>query len=98
MAGIEELKKRGFVDTDRMGVSGWSYGGYMTTWMLGHYDVWKAGVTGASVTSQLDQYNLSDAAGGRTRQQLAVDEPGRDGAHAASSRRSPTPTRSRRPR
>ena len=64
MAGIEELKKRGIVDTDRMGVSGWSYGGYMTTWMLGHYDVWKAGVTGASVTSQLDQYNLSDGAGG----------------------------------
>ena len=64
MAGIESLKKRGIVDTDRMAVSGWSYGGYMTTWMLGHYDVWKAGVTGASVTSQLDQYNLSDGAGG----------------------------------
>ena len=64
MAGIETLKKRGFVDSDRMAVSGWSYGGYMTTWMLGHYDIWKAGVTGASVTSQLDQYNLSDGAGG----------------------------------
>ena len=64
IAGIEALKKRGIVDTDRMAVSGWSYGGYMTTWMLGHYDIWKAGVTGASVTSQLDQYNLSDAGGG----------------------------------
>jgi dipeptidyl aminopeptidase/acylaminoacyl peptidase len=37
----------------------------MTTWMLGHYpDLWKAAVTGASVTNQLDQYNLSDSAGG----------------------------------
>ncbi len=64
MAGIEMLKARGIVDDTRMAVSGWSYGGYMTTWMLGHYDVWKAAVTGASVTNQLDQYDLSDAAGG----------------------------------
>jgi len=63
MAGIETLKARGIVDESRMAVSGWSYGGYMTTWMLGHYDIWRAAVTGASVTSQLDQYNLSDGAG-----------------------------------
>ncbi len=63
MAGIEALKARGIVDETRMAVSGWSYGGYMTTWMLGHYDIWRAAVTGASVTSQLDQYNLSDGAG-----------------------------------
>jgi len=64
IAGINAIKARGIVDESRMAVSGWSYGGYMTTWMLGHYDIWKAAVTGASVTSQLDQYNLSDGAGG----------------------------------
>jgi dipeptidyl aminopeptidase/acylaminoacyl peptidase len=64
MAGIEAVKAKGFVDETRLGVSGWSYGGYMTTWLLGHYDIWKAAVTGASVTNQLDQYNLSDSAGG----------------------------------
>jgi dipeptidyl aminopeptidase/acylaminoacyl peptidase len=64
MAGIAAVKARGIVDETRMAVSGWSYGGYMTTWMLGHYDIWKAAVTGASVTNQLDQYNLSDSAGG----------------------------------
>ncbi len=30
MAGLAAVEKRGIVDTDRIGVSGWSYGGYMT--------------------------------------------------------------------
>lgn len=64
MAGIEVIKQKGIVDETRMGVSGWSYGGYMTTWMLGNYpDVWRAAVTGASVTDRLDQQNFSDGAG-----------------------------------
>ncbi|MFN0123629.1 MAG: S9 family peptidase [Blastocatellia bacterium] len=61
MAGIETLKKRGFVDTTRMAVSGWSYGGYMTTWMIGHYQIWKAAVAGAAVTDWMDQYNIGDS-------------------------------------
>jgi len=62
MSGVEYLKKRGFVDDSRMAVSGWSYGGYMTTWLLGNYpDQWKAAVAGAAVTDVLDQYNLGDA-------------------------------------
>jgi dipeptidyl aminopeptidase/acylaminoacyl peptidase len=61
MSGVELLKKRGIVDETRMAVSGWSYGGYMTTWLLGHYPVWKAAVSGAAVTNWLDQYNLGDA-------------------------------------
>lgn len=64
MAGIESVKKRASVDETRMGVSGWSYGGYMTTWMLGNYpDVWKAGVAGAAVTDRMDQSSFSDGAG-----------------------------------
>ncbi len=61
MAGIELLKKRGFVDTTRMAVSGWSYGGYMTTWLIGHYQIWKAAVAGAAVTDWMDQYNIGDS-------------------------------------
>jgi dipeptidyl aminopeptidase/acylaminoacyl peptidase len=65
MAGIETLKARGIVDENRMAVSGWSYGGYMTVWMLGHYDIWKVAVAGAAVTDQLDQQTISDGANGR---------------------------------
>jgi dipeptidyl aminopeptidase/acylaminoacyl peptidase len=61
MAGIEAVKKRGFIDAERMAVSGWSYGGYMTTWLIGHYPGWKAAVAGAAVTDLFDQYNLSDS-------------------------------------
>jgi dipeptidyl aminopeptidase/acylaminoacyl peptidase len=62
MAGVKELEKRGFIDMDRMAVSGWSYGGYMTTWLLGNYpDRWKVAVAGAAVTDWMDQYNLGDA-------------------------------------
>jgi dipeptidyl aminopeptidase/acylaminoacyl peptidase len=60
MAGIDALKKLGFVDESKIGVSGWSYGGYMTSWLLGHYQVWKVAVAGAAVTNMFDQYNLAD--------------------------------------
>jgi hypothetical protein len=43
-----------------MAVTGWSYGGYMTTWMIGHYQGWKAAVAGAAVTDFEDAYSLSD--------------------------------------
>jgi dipeptidyl aminopeptidase/acylaminoacyl peptidase len=61
MAGIEALKQRGFVDTTRIAVSGWSYGGYMTTWLLGNYQGWRVAVAGAAVTDWIDQYNLGDS-------------------------------------
>ena len=60
MAGLAALKSRGFVDDKRIAVSGWSYGGYMTTWLIGHFDGWKAAVAGAPVTDWVDQYNLAD--------------------------------------
>jgi dipeptidyl aminopeptidase/acylaminoacyl peptidase len=60
MAGVAALRQRGFVDAGRMAVSGWSYGGFMTTWLAGHYDVWRAAVAGAAVTDWVEMYDLSD--------------------------------------
>jgi len=60
MSGVEYLKSRGLVDPARMAVTGWSYGGFMTTWLAGHYPVWKAAVAGAAVTDWVEMYNLSD--------------------------------------
>ena len=60
MAGLDAVKKAGFVDTARIGVSGWSYGGYMTSWLTGHFAGWKAAVAGAAVNDLVEEYALSD--------------------------------------
>jgi dipeptidyl-peptidase-4 len=50
MQGIEFLKSKDYVDTERIGIHGWSYGGFMTTnLMLNHPDVFKVGVAGGPV-------------------------------------------------
>lgn len=51
LEGIHYLKSLGFIDPDRIGVHGWSYGGYMTLYCLLHApDVFRAGAAGAAVT------------------------------------------------
>ncbi|MFC2148747.1 S9 family peptidase [Bacteroidota bacterium] len=60
MAGIEAIKKLGFIDENKMAVSGWSYGGFMTVWLTSHYQGWKAAVAGAAVTDWFDWYNMAD--------------------------------------
>ena len=50
MKGVEFLKSTGFVDPDRIGVHGWSFGGFMTTnLMLTYNDIFKVGVAGGPV-------------------------------------------------
>ncbi|HEX6550407.1 MAG TPA: S9 family peptidase [Gammaproteobacteria bacterium] len=59
MAGLDAVEKLGIVDSSRIGVSGWSYGGYMTTWLTGHYNVWKAAVSGAALTDWVMDYTVA---------------------------------------
>ncbi len=61
MAGLAAVEKMGNVDTDKIGVSGWSYGGYMTSWMIGHYHIWKAAVSGAAVNDLVQEAAISDS-------------------------------------
>ena len=48
--GINYLKKQGFVDETRVGISGWSFGGYMTEYALTHGTAFNVGVSGAGVS------------------------------------------------
>ena len=50
MKGIDFLKGKAFVDADKIGVYGWSFGGFMaTSLMINHADVFKVGVAGGPV-------------------------------------------------
>jgi dipeptidyl aminopeptidase/acylaminoacyl peptidase len=49
----------GMIDPSRVGASGWSAGGWMTSWLLTHYDLFKASVTGAAVDDTVMQATLS---------------------------------------
>ncbi len=59
MAGVSAVEKLGIVDPKRVGVSGWSYGGYMTAWLTGHHRLWKAAVAGAALTDWVMDYTVS---------------------------------------
>lgn len=60
-AGIEHLIALGSVDPTRIGVTGGSYGGYMTAWLLGHSDRFAAGVAARGVYNLISQHSTSDA-------------------------------------
>ena len=90
MSGVEYLKRRGLVDASRMAVSGWSYGGFMTTWLAGHYPVWKAAVAGAAVTDWVEMYDLSD--GNVTQSEATGASPYVGDGMAANRRQSPSST------
>jgi dipeptidyl aminopeptidase/acylaminoacyl peptidase len=60
MAGIAAVKALGAVDTTRIAVSGWSYGGYMTAWLTSHFGGWRAAMAGAAVTDWYDWYDMAD--------------------------------------
>jgi dipeptidyl aminopeptidase/acylaminoacyl peptidase len=61
MAGISAIEKLGIVDTSRIVVTGHSYGGYMTTWLIGHEHIWKAAVVGDGMVDWLQEYDDSAA-------------------------------------
>ena len=63
MAGIDSLIADGLADPDRLGVTGGSYGGYLTSWMVGHTDRFKAAVTCRSVNDMTSEMLSGDAAG-----------------------------------
>jgi dipeptidyl aminopeptidase/acylaminoacyl peptidase len=60
MAAADYLEKQKFINTKRMGVTGGSYGGFMTNWMIGHTDRFAAAVTQRSVVDLRSFVGSSD--------------------------------------
>jgi dipeptidyl aminopeptidase/acylaminoacyl peptidase len=60
MNGLDALLSRGYIDEQRIGVTGGSYGGFMTNWLIGHYDRFKAAVTDRCVSNMATMFGTSD--------------------------------------
>ncbi len=60
LAGLDAAIARGGIDADRLGVAGGSYGGYMTNWIVGHSDRFKAAVTMRCVSNLMVLFGASD--------------------------------------
>lgn len=60
MAWVDHIAKQPYIDKGRMGVTGGSYGGFMTNWIIGHTDRFAAAVTQRSVSNQISMYGSSD--------------------------------------
>ena len=56
----EMVKKYDFIDEESIGVTGGSYGGYMTNWIVGHTDYFKAAVTQRSISNWVSKFNTTD--------------------------------------
>ena len=68
MNGVEAvLQKYDWIDRTRLGVTGGSYGGYMTNWIVGHTDMFKAAVTLRSVSNFISDEGTRDGAYGHKR-------------------------------
>ncbi|MBP1919615.1 alpha/beta hydrolase family protein [Youngiibacter multivorans] len=48
------------IDSDRIGVTGGSYGGFMTNWIIGHSDRFKAAVSERSISNWISMYSTTD--------------------------------------
>jgi len=50
MTGIDRIVADGMADPERLGIAGWSYGGYMSAWAITQTDRFRAAVVGAGIT------------------------------------------------
>jgi dipeptidyl aminopeptidase/acylaminoacyl peptidase len=60
MTGVDAMIANGVADPDRLGAFGWSYGGYMTFWILTQTDRFKAVSPGAGLSNIYSMYSQND--------------------------------------
>jgi dipeptidyl aminopeptidase/acylaminoacyl peptidase len=63
IAGVDALVARGIADANRLGITGWSYGGYMTEWAVTQTSRFKAAVAGGGMTDLLSEFGTENIPG-----------------------------------
>jgi len=89
MAVVDEaLARFPFIDGERLGVMGGSYGGFMTNWMIGHTDRFRAAVSQRSIANWIHKFCTTDIGYYFNKDQLGTD-PWADGGSETLWRHSP---------
>jgi dipeptidyl aminopeptidase/acylaminoacyl peptidase len=60
MAGVDYAKTKYTVDEKRLGVTGYSYGGFLTNWVIGHTTRFVAAISGAGISNWISDYGTAD--------------------------------------
>ncbi len=79
MAGVDHALGLGWVDPDRLYVTGGSYGGFMTNWIVGHTDRFAAAVTQRSISNNVSAFGTSDIGWHFWEHEMGGATPWRDG-------------------
>jgi len=87
MAGVDYALKHYSADPKRLGVTGYSYGGFLTNWIIGHTDRFRAAITGAGPTNWISNYGTGDIP--RTKESEFLGRPWEPEAYAVMVKQSP---------
>jgi dipeptidyl aminopeptidase/acylaminoacyl peptidase len=60
MAGVDFMIARGIADPNKLGIAGWSYGGYMAAWAVTQTNRFKAAVSGAGMSDLATEFGTED--------------------------------------
>ncbi|MBM40145.1 MAG: hypothetical protein CL765_07475 [Chloroflexi bacterium] len=60
MASLDHVCEQNYVDPEKLAVTGYSYGGFMSSWIIGHTNRFKCAVIGAPVTNLASFYGTAD--------------------------------------
>jgi dipeptidyl aminopeptidase/acylaminoacyl peptidase len=60
MAGVDDLIAKGVADPNRLGIGGWSYGGYMSEWAITQTTRFRAAVSGAGMANLISEYGTEE--------------------------------------
>jgi dipeptidyl aminopeptidase/acylaminoacyl peptidase len=60
VAGAQAMLERGIADRERLGIGGWSWGGYLTAYTITQTDIFKAAVMGAGLSNMISDHGQDD--------------------------------------
>jgi acylaminoacyl-peptidase len=87
MGGVDYVRAHYRVDDKRLGVTGYSYGGFLTNWVIAHTTRFAAAVSGAGIANWISDYGTSDIP--RTKESEFLGPPWDPKAHEVLRKQSP---------